>query len=93
MYKKNFILCMIILLKVLGLDQNAIGMNIAKSPQSFFLILKRNVVVKIKFIIFYEKQADEDVEILNKIKRLYETLFKSLPFKYIYGIEAKTNVN
>ena len=68
---------MIISLNVLGLDQNAIDMNTAKSPQSFFLILKRNVVVKIKFIIFYEKQADEDVEILNKIKRLYETLFKS----------------
>ena len=80
---------MIISLKALGFDQNAIGMmNTAKSLQSSFLILKKNVVIKIKFLsLYFTKKTDEDVEILNKIVTFYETLCKCQSSKNLNEIE------
>ena len=46
------ILFMIMSLKVLEFDQNEIGTNTVKSPQSFFLSLDQNQICK---IIFDEK--------------------------------------
>ena len=38
-------------------------------------------------LMFDEKEIDVDVEILNKIKSSYETLFKSQSFKNVREIE------
>ena len=48
---------------------------------------KRGNQNQIHQLIFDEKEIDEDVEILNKIRSFYETLFKSQSSKNVNGIE------
>ena len=58
---------MIISLKVLEFDQNAIGMNTAKSQQSFIWILKSNGYQnQIRKRIFDAKERDEHVDVIDK---------------------------
>ena len=86
---------MIISLRVLGFDQNTIGINTVKSQQSFFLNLDKkhgnqNQIHKLIFDTHthtHTHKIDEDVEILIKIKSFYETLLKSQSSKNVNGIE------
>ena len=45
--------------------------------------LARLNVFKYRKLIFYEKEIDDDVEILNKIKIFYETAFQSQSSKTV----------
>ena len=45
--------------------------------------LARLYVFKYRKLIFYEKEIDDDVEILNKIKIFYETAFQSQSSKTV----------
>ena len=45
--------------------------------------LARLHVFKYRKLIFYEKEIDDDVEILNKIKIFYETAFQSQSSKTV----------
>ena len=86
------ILYMIISLKLLGFDQNAIGMKIhkVKRPQLFFNLEKKHCnPSEIRKLIIEKKETDEDVEILNKIKSFYETIFKSQFSKNVSEIEKE----
>ena len=56
-------------MKVLGFNQNAIGMNRWKVHKVFLnLEKKRGNQNQIGKVIFDEKEINEDIEILNKIK-------------------------
>ena len=83
---------MIISLKLLGFDQNAIGMKIHKvrSPQLFFNLEKKHCnTSETHKLTIEQKETDKDAEILNKIKSFYETLFKSQFSKNVSEIEKE----
>ena len=51
-------------LKVLGFDQNAIGMNTVKNSTKLFLNLEKKLFIKSKFVSLYlTKKIHDDVEL------------------------------